>query len=79
MNIGKKLVMGILLCTVAFAGNASASVNGSSEDGIRQEGGRMNLEQSWDKTFPKSDKVAHQKVDFRNRYGIRLVGDLYSA
>lgn len=31
----------------------------------------------WDKTFPKSDKVDHQKVSFKNRYGITLVGDLY--
>ncbi|MDW9389886.1 alpha/beta fold hydrolase [Sinorhizobium meliloti] len=31
----------------------------------------------WDKTFPKSDKVDHQKVSFKNRYGITLTGDLY--
>jgi uncharacterized protein len=29
---------------------------------------------TWDKVFPMSD---HQKVSFRNRYGITLVGDLY--
>ncbi|MBQ3437617.1 MAG: alpha/beta hydrolase, partial [Fusobacterium sp.] len=33
--------------------------------------------QEWDKIFPKSDKVEHTKVMFRNRYGITLVGDLY--
>lgn len=32
----------------------------------------------WDKTFPKSEKVNHQKVTFHNRYGIELVGDLYT-
>ena len=32
---------------------------------------------AWDKTFPKSDRVDHQKVTFKNRYGISLVGDLY--
>src|SRR5215211_8277734 len=32
---------------------------------------------TWDKTFPKSDQVDHQKVTFKNRYGISLVGDLY--
>ncbi len=32
---------------------------------------------NWDKTFPKSEKVNVQKVTFRNRYGIELVGDLY--
>jgi hypothetical protein len=31
----------------------------------------------WDKTFSKSDKVTVRKVSFKNRYGIRLVGDLY--
>ena len=37
----------------------------------------MKLEQSWDKIFPKSDKVDHRKVIFTNRYGIALAGDLY--
>ena len=32
---------------------------------------------SWDKTFPLSDKVEHAKVSFRNRYGITLAADLY--
>ncbi|MGV2021100.1 alpha/beta hydrolase [Agrobacterium sp. 22-223-1] len=32
---------------------------------------------SWDKVFPMSDNIDHQKVSFRNRYGITLVGDLY--
>ena len=31
----------------------------------------------WDKVFPKSDKVEHCKVSFKNRYGIMLVADLY--
>ncbi|TKW67348.1 MAG: alpha/beta hydrolase [Paracoccus denitrificans] len=31
----------------------------------------------WDKVFPQSDKVDHEKVSFTNRYGITLVGDLY--
>ena len=37
----------------------------------------LKLTQEWDKTFPKSDKVDHQKVTFKNRYGITLVADLY--
>ena len=28
-------------------------------------------------TFPLSDQVEHQKVEFKNRYGITLVGDMY--
>ena len=33
---------------------------------------------NWDKTFAKSDKVNVEKVSFKNRYGIELVGDLYT-
>ena len=32
----------------------------------------------WDKTFKRSDKVEVEKVSFKNRYGITLVGDLYT-
>nr|WP_315054375.1 alpha/beta hydrolase [uncultured Brevundimonas sp.] len=32
----------------------------------------------WDKTFPRSADVDHRKVQFRNRYGITLTGDLYT-
>jgi uncharacterized protein len=34
-------------------------------------------DQAWDKTFPKSEKVEHRKVTFKNRYGITLSADLY--
>lgn len=37
----------------------------------------MKLEEKWDKTFFKSEKVNHKKVTFHNRYGIELVADLY--
>lgn len=40
-------------------------------------GSALNLTQEWDKTFPKSNKVDHQKVTFKNRYGITLAADLY--
>ena len=39
---------------------------------------KLNLTQEWDKVFPKSDKVDHQKVTFHNRYGITLAADLYT-
>ena len=37
----------------------------------------VRLTEEWDKTFPKSDKVDHQKVTFNNRYGITIAADLY--
>lgn len=38
----------------------------------------MQLTQEWDKVFPKSEKVDHQKVTFKNRYGITLAADMYT-
>lgn len=35
------------------------------------------MSHDWDKTFPKSETVDHEKVTFTNRYGITLSGDLY--
>lgn len=37
----------------------------------------LHLSDEWDKTFPKSDHVDHEKVTFHNRYGIALAADLY--
>ena len=39
---------------------------------------KLNLTNEWDKVFPKSDKVNHEKVTFHSRYGITLAADLYT-
>lgn len=59
-----------LLMLGAGAAALSAVSIGASPALARQGG-------EWDKTFPKSDRVDHQKVTFTNRYGVPLVGDLY--
>ena len=38
----------------------------------------LDLTLEWDKTFPKSDFVDHEKVTFVNRYGVTLAADLYA-
>lgn len=48
--------------------------------GVATATGEIAMAQSnetWDKTFPKSQSVDHEKVNFRNRYGTTLTGDLY--
>lgn len=37
----------------------------------------LKLVQEWDKVFPRSEKVNHRKVTFKNHFGITLVADLY--
>ena len=34
--------------------------------------------ETWDKVFPLSEKVNHQKVSFQTQYGFTLVADLYT-
>jgi fermentation-respiration switch protein FrsA (DUF1100 family) len=63
-----------LACTIMLAGCQSGS--GRAIHTANKEDA-MQLTQEWDKTFPKSEKVNHQKVTFKNRYGIMLAADLY--
>lgn len=46
--------------------------------GINMSFAKSLKDNNWDKTFAKSDKVEVQKVSFKNRYGITLIGDLYT-
>lgn len=38
---------------------------------------KLNLTTGWNKTFAKSDKVNHEKVQFPTRFGLTLAADLY--
>lgn len=38
----------------------------------------VNTQNKWDKVFQKSNEINVEKVAFKNRFGITLVGDLYS-
>ena len=58
-----------MLATVQPAHAQSNSTFGS--------GTAMQLTQDWDKTFPKSAKVDHQKVTFKNRFGLTIAADVY--
>lgn len=49
----------------------------SSSDAFAANEKTLKMTTKWDKVFPKSDKVDHQKVMFKNRYGITLAADLY--
>ncbi len=42
-----------------------------------QEQFMQQVQDSWDKTFPKNQNTLVKKVSFKNRFGIKLIGDLY--
>lgn len=64
----------VLLSLTLFSGTAMANTTATT---IEISAQTIQLTQTWDKIFPKSDKVEYRKVTFKNRYGITLVGDLY--
>lgn len=89
-NLKKMKWLVLALAGLTLAGTVmtadAADVNSRTENGsqVRRisstpwEGEEsLPLTDSWDKTFPKSDKVDHEKVTFHNRYGITLAADLY--
>ena len=68
----KTLASMFIACCLPTALFMQAQTNQST---IKKE--TMEITESWDKFFPKSDKVNHSKITFVNRYGITLVADLY--
>ena len=67
-------IAAMLLGATATVCNAQETINKTPNIDMRTT---LNLTQEWDKVFPKSDKVDHQKVTFHNRYGIELAADMY--
>ena len=69
LNRGRRELLKLTGASVAALG-AATLFNVSSAKA-------QNMSGEWDKVFPRSEKVDHEKVTFKNRYGINLVGDLY--
>ena len=63
----------LLACSKATTTNPTKGVPAMPQ----AQSGAVSLTQEWDKTFPKSDKVDHKKLTFKNRYGITLAADFY--
>lgn len=70
----------VKFCVAACACACMASCMQSEKEQIESSidmKENLNLTQEWDKVFPLSDKVTHDKVTFHNRYGITLAADIY--
>ena len=70
----KKVLLAAVLMGMMLTGCNQKSDNNQNEEDMNTT---LTLTQEWDKTFPKSDKVDHKKVTFKNRYGIELAADMY--
>lgn len=72
----RRKLMQTALATSAIGLAGFTQVNAQTST-HKTTGTAMTLSQTWDKTFPQSDKVKHSKVQFKNRYGITLAADVY--
>ena len=66
-----------LLYAAEKKGSADADSRNGEAAGEAASAVHLNLTEEWDKTFPRSGKVEHNKVIFHNRYGIPLAADMY--
>lgn len=72
----REILQTTIAVNLALGISASAATD-SPQPPVNTGAPHMQLTQEWDKTFPKSNKVDHQKVTFKNRYGIMLAADMY--
>ncbi len=68
------LAAGLLATPGALTAQNTTNMKYESSKIVKED---LQLTQEWDKVFPKSDKVDHQKVTFVNRFGITLAADMY--
>jgi len=72
----KKIIISALLIMGTTAAGATNGITDNNQLNNKSMD-KLELTNEWDKVFPKSDKVNHSKVTFRNRYGITLAADMY--
>ena len=68
----RKIFIAMLLGGMLVACNNKQTTNNDMKH-------ELELTQEWDKVFPLSEKVNHQKVTFKTQYGLTLAADLYPA
>ncbi len=68
----------LLLATILTAGMLTACNQKGNQTKTEGNMQKLELTQEWDKVFPLSEKVNHQKVTFETQYGLTLAADLYT-
>ena len=65
----RTIIITMLLGGMLVACNNKQTTNNDMEQ-------KLEMAQEWDKVFPLSEKVNHQKVTFMTQYGLTLAADL---
>jgi len=67
----------VIIAAMLMGGMLTACTTKENKQNDENMNTTLALTQEWDKVFPQSDKVTHEKVTFKNRFGIELAADLY--
>ena len=70
--------MKVLLAAMLLGGMLAGCTNSNKQTNDNDMEQELTLTQEWDKVFPLSEKVNHQKVTFKTQYGLTLAADLYT-
>ena len=70
--------MKVLLAAMLLSGMLAGCTNSNKQTTNNNMEQELELTQEWDKVFPLSEKVNHQKVTFKTQYGLTLAADLYT-
>ena len=70
--------MKVLLAAMLLGGMLAGCTNSNKQTNDNNMEQELTLTQEWDKVFPLSEKVNHQKVTFKTQYGLTLAADLYT-
>ena len=70
--------MKVLLAAMLLSGMLAGCTNNNKQTTDNDMEQELTLTQEWDKVFPLSEKVNHQKVTFMTQYGLTLAADLYT-
>ena len=70
----RKVILSAMLVAGLFAACTQKATNKKGDNEME----KLTLTQEWDKVFPLSEKVSHQKVTFQTQYGFTLAADLYT-
>ena len=70
--------MKVLLAAMLLSGMLAGCTNSNKQTTDNDMEQELTLTQEWDKVFPLSEKVNHQKVTFMTQYGLTLAADLYT-
>ena len=70
----RALLLGALAVTATFGSLPAVSAAPASDKPVQAtfQEEKLDMTNEWDKVFPQSEKVSHEKVTFHNRYGITL-------